>query len=130
MPRAKENLKIAVTQLTEEDERIITVTIVARERDFVLPDLLSNEGAIDSYAAGLSKAVKEATESYLQGAKDAIAALAERKQERQAPAQARAPREAGAGLGAKPKPGTRPEESTPAQVSRAAPERVNGPVAS
>ena len=57
MARAKDNLKIAVEQLTEVDERVIIVTIVAKAADFVLPDLLSDKGAIDSYVSGLSKAL-------------------------------------------------------------------------
>jgi hypothetical protein len=93
------------------------VTVVAKAADFVLPDLLSDQGAIDSYASGLSKAVKEATESYLQEAKDAVAAIAERKQGHQASAPERSPKQADAGKGAGP------------SVPRAVPERVNGPVA-
>jgi hypothetical protein len=130
MPRAKDNLKIVVAQLTEGDERIITVTIAAKAADFALPDLLSNQGAIDSYPSILSKAVKEATESYLQETKDAVAAIAGRKQGGQESASARSPKQPGAGKEGGPKTGTRPEEGTAAPVSRAVPERVNGSVAS
>ena len=60
---------------------------------------------------------KEATESYIQEVKDAVAAIAERKQGRQASAPERPPKHADSGQGARP------------SVPRAVPERVNGPVA-
>jgi hypothetical protein len=108
--------------------RTVVVTLTAPSKDFSLPDLLSEEGAIDPYEVTLREAVKEATEEYLQGAKAAVAAIAERKQGGQMPAPARGPKGPDAGKGLKPKPPVRPEEPTQAPVSRAVPERVNGPV--
>lgn len=131
MPRAKESTKVDIQQSTEGDLRIIVVKLTAPAKDFVLPDVLSQEGAIEPYERTLREAVKGATEGYLRGALDAVAAIVARNQERQASATARAPKEVGASKVAKPKPGTRPDESTPAQqASRAVPERVNGPNAS
>src|SRR5262245_52804316 len=130
MPRAKDSLKIEIDQSTTDEVRTVVVTLSAPAKDFLLPDLLSDQGAIDPYEATLREAVKGATESYLRGAKDAVAALAERKQGRQAPAPARPPKEPDAGgKGARPKPAVRPEETPQAPVSRGVTERVNGPVA-
>jgi hypothetical protein len=124
----KDNLKIAVTPATDGDERITTVTIVARAADFTLPDLLSDQGAIDSYAERLIKAVKEATDSYLQEAKDVVAAIAEQKQGRQAPEPDRPPKQKDVGKEAGQKRAVvAAAETAPAPISRPGPERVNGP---
>ncbi len=128
MPRAKENLKIEIIESTDDKTRTVVVTLTAPAKNFMLPDLLSEQGAIDPYEATLREAVKGVTEEYLQGAKSAVAAIAERKQGRQEPAPARAPKEPGDGKGARAKPPVRPEEPTQAPVSRAVPERVSGPV--
>jgi hypothetical protein len=77
----------------------------------------------------LREAIRGATEGYLRGAKDAVAAIAERKQGRQARAPAHAPKEPDAGKGAKPKREATAEETSSVTVSRAVQERVNGPVA-
>lgn len=126
MPRAKEKVKVVVAQLTEGEDRTITVSIVAKAADFVLPDLLSGQGAIDSYADRLSKAAKEATESYLQEATDAVAALAARKQ-RQVSEPDRPAKQKDNGKEVGPKRVT-PAEAGAAQVGRTSAERVNGPV--
>jgi hypothetical protein len=128
MARAKESLKIEIEQSTGGEERTVVVTLTAPAKDFLLPDLLSEQGAIDPYDAKLREAVKGATEEYLQGAKKAVAAIAERKQARPAPAPARATKEPDAGKGAKTKPEAAREETAPLPVSRAVPERGNGPV--
>lgn len=75
MPRAKENLKIEVTQSTDGDVRTIAVTITAPAKDFLLPDLLSDRGAVRPYEATLKEAVKAATEGYLAGTEELIATL-------------------------------------------------------
>lgn len=127
MPRAKESLKISIEQSTDEDVRTVVVTLTAPARDFLLPDLLSDQGAIDPYEVALKEAVKAATESYLRMAQDAVAAIAERKQAQRSIAPSRAPKEPDAGKGMKAKREAAPEETAPAPVSRAIPERVNGP---
>ena len=127
MPRAKESLKISVEQSTDDDIRTVVVKLAAPAKDFLLPDLLSDQGAIDSYEVALREAVKAATESYFRGSHDAVAAIAERKQTRQSIAPARAPKEPDAGKGMKGKREAAPEETATAPVSRAVPERVNGP---
>jgi hypothetical protein len=125
--KAKDNLKIIVAQMTEGKERTITVSIVAKATDFVLPDLLSGQGAIDSHADRLSKAAKEATESYLQEANDAVATLAARKQ-RQVKEPERPPKPKDASKEAGQKRVMTPAEAGAVQVGRTSPERVNGPV--
>jgi hypothetical protein len=76
MAKAKENLKIEVTQSTADDLRIITVTIAGPDKEFLLPDLLSQRGAIQAYDETLRQAVREATEGYLRGAEELIAGIA------------------------------------------------------
>ncbi len=95
----------------------MVVRLTAPSRDFLLPDLLSEQGAIDPYEVRLKEAVRGATEGYLRGARDAVAAIAERKQGRQAVAPEPPPKGSDAGKGADP------------SVPRAIPERVNGPIA-
>jgi hypothetical protein len=129
MARAKESLKIDVEQSTEEAIRTVMVTLTAPAKDFLLPDLLSDQGAIDPYEVALREAVKGATEGYLQGAKDAVAAIAERKQGQQASAPAHVSKQPNAGKGVTPKRETTPEETASLSGSRAVPERVNGPAA-
>src|SRR5262245_26824881 len=116
MARAKESLKINIEQSTDNDVRTVVVTLTAPAKDFLLPDLLSDQGAIDPYEVALREAVKGATETYLQGAHDVVAAIAEQKQVRQAPATPPAPKESDTGKGAKTKPETRREETAPAPV--------------
>lgn len=128
MPRAKDSLKVDIKQSTDGEARIVVVTLTAPAKDFLLPDLLSDQGAISSYEVALREAVKRATEGYLQGAKDVVAAITERKQGRQESAPARAPKESDVGKSARPKPGSKPEEATSASVLRNAPDRANGPV--
>jgi hypothetical protein len=129
MPRAKESLKVDIEQSTEGDVRTVIVTLTAPAKDFLLPDLLSEQGAIDPYEVTLREAVKVATESYLRGAQDAVAAIAARKQGSQVSAPARGPKEPDGGKGAKPKREATLEEMASAPVSRPVPERVNGPAA-
>jgi hypothetical protein len=76
MAKAKENLRIEVIQSTADDLRSITVTIAAPAKDFLLPDLLSQRGAVSPFEATLKQAVREATERYLAGTEDLIAGLA------------------------------------------------------
>lgn len=82
MARAKDNLKIEVEQSTTDEVRTVMVTITGKAADFLLPDLLSQRGAIEPYEGALKRAVKEATEGYLGGAEDLIAGITEQKQGR------------------------------------------------
>lgn len=76
MAKAKENLKIEVHEATAGEVRTITVTIEALAKDFLLPDLLSQRGAVGPFEVTLKQAVREATERYLAGTEDLIAGLA------------------------------------------------------
>jgi hypothetical protein len=127
MARAKESLKINIEQSTDGEERSVVIRLTAPAKDFVLPDILSEQGAIDPYEGALKEAVKGTTETYLQSAQDAVAALAARKQTRQSNPPALAVKESDAGKGAKAKPETAREEATPSPVSRAVGERVSAP---
>ena len=128
MARSKERLKINIEQSTDGEERSVVIKLTAPANDFVLPDLLSEQGAIDPYESALKEAVKGTTESYLKAAQDAVAALAARKQARQSDPPARPVKEPDAGKGAKPKPETTTrEEPAPPPVSRAVAERVSAP---
>lgn len=82
MARSKESLKIEVEQSTDADARTVIVTLTAPAKAFLLPDLLSDRGAIKPYEATLKEAVRTATEGYLAGTEDLIATLvADQKQE-------------------------------------------------
>ena len=76
MPRAKESLKIEVEQATADDVRTVTVTITAPAKDFLLPDLLSQRGAVRPFEAILKESVRGTTEAYLSNAEDLIAGIA------------------------------------------------------
>jgi hypothetical protein len=76
MAKAKENLKIEVHEVTAGEVRTITVIIEAPAKDFLLPDLLSQRGAVSPFEVTLKQAVREATERYLAGTEDLIAGLA------------------------------------------------------
>lgn|SRR5262249_11035704 len=129
MPRAKDKLKITVVQETTGDERTVTVTIAAMAADFILPDLLSRQGAIDSYESRLISSARRATEDYLQEAQAAVDTLAERKQERQSSAPAASPKRSEAVKDAAPKREARLADLSEPPVSRGVPaERGNGPV--
>jgi hypothetical protein len=128
MARAKESLKINIEQSTDGEERSVVIKLTAPAKDFVLPDILSEQGAIDPYEGALKEAVKGTTETYLQSAQDAVAALAARKQARQSSPPARPVKESDTGKGGKAKPETTArEETAPPPVSRGATERVSSP---
>ena len=76
MPRAKDNLKIEVSETTNRELRSITVTIQAPAQEFLLADLLRQRGAVGHVEAPLKAAVREALQSYLDGTEDLIAGLA------------------------------------------------------
>ena len=76
MPRAKENLKIEITQSTTDEIRNIQITINVPAQEFLLSDLLSQRGAIVPFEAMLKQAVKEATEDYVTRTEELIAGIA------------------------------------------------------
>lgn len=96
MPRAKDNLKIEIDKSTTGDVRTVMVTITTKAADFLLPDLLSQRGAIEPYESALKRAVREATEGYLGGAEDLIAGMAGHQQGRKPEAQTPTPESKGA----------------------------------
>ena len=76
MPRAKESLKIEVTQSTAGEMRNIQITLTAPAQEFLLSDLLSQRGALTSFEAMLKQALKSATEDYLARTEELIAGIA------------------------------------------------------
>ena len=121
--------KITIEQSTEGDVRTVMVMVTAPAKDFLLPDLLSGQGAIDSYESMLTEAVKGTTKRYLEGAKAAVAAIAEQKQGQKPIAAAPESKQPEIRKPAKPRPEKAADEVAPAQPSTGLPERVNGSVA-
>jgi hypothetical protein len=76
MLRAKENLKIEVTQSTAGEIRTYQITVNAPAQDFLLPDLLSQRGALESFEWTLKQSVRCATENYLARTEELIAGIA------------------------------------------------------
>lgn len=76
MPRAKESLKIEVTQSTVDEVRTIQIILNAPAQEFLLSDLLSQRGALTSFETMLKQAVKSATEDYLARTEELIASIA------------------------------------------------------
>jgi hypothetical protein len=46
MPRAKESLKVEIEQSIDSEARTVVVTLTAPAKDFLLPDLLSEQGRL------------------------------------------------------------------------------------
>lgn len=76
MPKAKDSLKIEVSETTSRETRNIVVTIQAPAQEFLLADLLRQRGAVGSVEMPLKQAVREALQSYLEGTEELIAGLA------------------------------------------------------
>lgn len=76
MPRAKETLRVDVSENTTSETRTITVTITAMAQDFLLSDLLRQRGAVGSIDAPLKQAAREAVQRYLDATEEAVAGIA------------------------------------------------------
>ena len=76
MAKSKENLKIEISESTNDRQRVITVTLSAPVQDFLLPDLLAERKAIRPLAETLKHSIKQAMETYLGGAEELVAGLA------------------------------------------------------
>lgn len=136
MAKAKENLKIEVAQSTADELRSITVTIAGPEKEFLLPDLLSQRGAIQSVEEALRHAVREAIERYLRGAEELVAGIAASQKEPKAEAAAPKPKPNGHDKGASKRDAKaaakseKPEAGSPAEAGIATMgATVNGPMA-
>ena len=79
MPRAKESLKIEVTQSTAGEMRNIQITLTAPAQEFLLSDLLSQRGALTPFETILKQAMKNATDDYLARTEELIAGLTGRQ---------------------------------------------------
>jgi hypothetical protein len=129
MARSKESLKIDIDQSTSEETRTILVTITAPAEDFLLPDLLSQRGAVDPYDGTLKQAIREATEGYLGGADELIAGIATAKQGQKGEAPASISKSNDAGKKAKSKREKPSEEGAMSSIPPIAPGPVNGSIA-
>ena len=76
MAKSKENLKIEIGESTNDNQRVITVTLSAPVQDFLLPDLLAERKAIRPLAETLKHSIRQAMEAYLGGAEELVAGLA------------------------------------------------------
>ena len=75
MPTKSERTKVDVKESSTIDVRTFNITLTAPVRDFQLTDLLSQRGVIESLDTALKRAVKEATERYLESAESLISGL-------------------------------------------------------
>ena len=75
MPKAKDSFRIDVTETTNAETRVITMTISAPVQEFMLADLLRKRGVLSNLDASLKQAVREAMQKHLDGAEELIASL-------------------------------------------------------
>lgn len=75
MPAKSERTKVDVKESSTIDVRTFNITLTAPVRDFQLSDLLRQRGVIESLDSALKRAVKEATERYLESAELLISGL-------------------------------------------------------
>lgn len=75
MAKAKDNFRIEMTEMTNAETRVITVTISAPVQEFMLADLLRKRGVLSHPETHLRQAVREAMQRHLDGAEELIASL-------------------------------------------------------
>jgi len=75
MPTKSERTKVDVKESSTTDVRTFNITLTAPVRDFQLTDLLRQRGVMESLDTALKRAVKEATERYLESAELLISGL-------------------------------------------------------
>lgn len=75
MPTKSERTKVDVKESSTIDVRTFNITLTAPVRDFQLTDLLRQRGVMESLDTALKRAVKEATERYLESAELLISGL-------------------------------------------------------
>ncbi len=75
MPPKSERAKVDVKESSAPDLRTFNITLTAPTKDFQLTDLLRQRGVIDPLDTELKRAIKEATERYLESAESLIAGL-------------------------------------------------------
>lgn len=81
MPRTKETLRIEVDERTAGQVKTIAVTVTAPAQDFLFADMLKERGATTAVEVLLKQAVKEAVQTYLDGAEDLVAGIAGRRRQ-------------------------------------------------
>jgi hypothetical protein len=75
MPSKTERTKVDVKESSTIDVRTFNITLTSPVRDFQLTDLLRQRGVIEPLDSALKRAVKEATERYLESAELLISGL-------------------------------------------------------
>ena len=75
MPAKSERTKVDVKESSTIDVRTFNITLTSPVRDFQLTDLLRQRGVIEPLDSALKRAVKEATERYLESAELLISGL-------------------------------------------------------
>ena len=75
MPRAKDSLKVEVSEQTADETRTIVITITAPAQDFLLTDLLHQRGAVSALEVPLRQAVRDTLQAHLDGAEALIAGV-------------------------------------------------------
>jgi hypothetical protein len=75
MPAKSERTKVDVKESSTIDVRTFNITLTALVREFQLTDLLRQRGVIESLDSALKRAVREATERYLESAEVLISGL-------------------------------------------------------
>src|SRR5262245_44973821 len=78
MPVKSERTKVDVKESSTTDVRTFSITLTSPIKDFQLTDLLRQRGVIESLDSALKRAVKEATERYLESAEVLISGLTPR----------------------------------------------------
>ena len=78
MPAKSERAKVDVKETRSPDLRTFSITLTVPTKEFQLTDLLRQRGVIEPLDSELKRAIKEATERYIQSAESLIAGLATR----------------------------------------------------
>lgn len=97
MPKAKDNFRSEVTEMTNAETRVFTVTISVPLQDLIVADLLRKRGVLSNPETGLKQAVREAMQKHLEGAEELIASLVPRQQKANGAGKGKGQTEAGAG---------------------------------
>lgn len=106
MPKAKDNFRSEVTEMSNAETRVFTVMISVPLQDLIVADLLRKRGVLSNPETGLKQAVREAMQKHLDGAEELIASLVPRQQKANGAGKGKGQREAGEainGLGEEPR---------------------------
>jgi hypothetical protein len=77
MPRVKDGTKVEIEETITNESRVITVTITAPTKEFLLADILRQRGAITPLETSLRQAVRDSIQGYFEKAEGLISGLTE-----------------------------------------------------